>query len=62
LLRIAECYRALHNFDAAHGVYLRIMSEHPGLSEVESLARSNYARYVESALGAAAALEKTTTL
>lgn len=62
LLRIAECYAALHNFEAAHGVYLRIMTEHPGLPEAETLARANYARYIDTAAGAAAALEKTTTL
>ncbi len=62
MLRIAECYRALHNFEAAHGVYLRIMTEHPGVPEAETLARANYARYIETAMGAAAALEKTTTL
>ncbi|MBP2680143.1 MAG: hypothetical protein H6Q78_6 [Candidatus Krumholzibacteriota bacterium] len=62
MLRIAECYRGLHNFDAAHGVYLRIMTENPGLPEAEALARANYARYVESETGSAAALEKTTTL
>jgi hypothetical protein len=62
MLRIAECYGALHNFDAAHGVYLRIMTEHPGLPDVEHMARSNYARYIETAAGIPAALEKTTTL
>jgi tetratricopeptide (TPR) repeat protein len=62
MLRIAECYRALHNFEAAHGVYLRIMADHPGLPEAEVLARANYARYIETAAGAAPALEKTTIL
>jgi tetratricopeptide (TPR) repeat protein len=62
LLRIAECYRALHNFEAAHGMYLRIMTEHADLPEAEALARANYSRYIQTAMGAAAALEKTTTL
>jgi tetratricopeptide (TPR) repeat protein len=62
LLRIADCYRALHNFEAAHGVYLRIMSEYPGLSDVQSIAQSNYDKYIETAAGAALALEKTSNL
>ncbi len=62
LLRTAECYRGLHNFEAAHSVYLRIMSEYPGLSDVERIARANYDKYVETAAGTALALEKTTDL
>jgi len=62
LLRIADCYRALHNFEAAHSVYLRIMSEYPGLSDVQLIAQSNYDKYLEAAAGNALALEKTTIL
>jgi tetratricopeptide (TPR) repeat protein len=62
LLRIADCYRKLHNHEAAHGVYLRIMSDHPGDPAVEAVAKTNYSRYVEAAAGAAPALEKLTDL
>ena len=62
LLRIADCYRELHNYEAAHGVYLRVMSEHPGDSDTEAAARTNYAKYIEAAAGVAPTLEKLTNL
>jgi hypothetical protein len=62
LLRIAECYRRLHNFQAAHGIYLRVLSEFPGDPTAEAAARTNYAMYIESAAGAALTLEKLTNL
>lgn len=62
MLRIAESYRRLHNFEAAHGVYLRVLSEHPGDPEAEASAKANYAMYIEAAAGAAPILEKLTNL
>lgn len=62
MLLVAQCYKQLHNFEAAHGVYLRIMNEHPGDRGVEAAARANYTRYVEAAAGAALTLEKLTNL
>jgi hypothetical protein len=62
LLRIAECYRRLHNYEAAHSVYLRVLSEYPGDRAAEAAAKTNYAMYVEAAAGAAPALEKLTNL
>lgn len=61
-LRIAECYRELHNYEAAHGVYLRLMSERPGDADAEGAARMNYAKYMEAAAGAAPTLEKLSNL
>ncbi len=62
MLRIADCYRALHNFEAAHSVFLRILGDHPATPDVERMAKSNYARYIEAAAGAVTALEKVSTL
>jgi tetratricopeptide (TPR) repeat protein len=62
MLLIAQSYRGLHNFEAAHGVYLRIMSEHPGDGDIEIVARANYGRYIEAAAGAVPTLEKLTNL
>jgi tetratricopeptide (TPR) repeat protein len=62
MLRIADCYRALHNFEAAHSVFLRILGDNPGSPDVERMAKSNYARYIEAAAGAVTALEKESTL
>ncbi|MDH3216631.1 MAG: hypothetical protein OEN01_10100 [Candidatus Krumholzibacteria bacterium] len=62
LLRIAYSYRQLHRFDAAHSVYLRIMSEDPDSAEVERLARANYHRYLRSSTADNPVLEKVSTL
>jgi tetratricopeptide (TPR) repeat protein len=62
MLRIAQCYRELHNFEAAHSVFLRILGDHPGSEDVERMAKSNYARYIEAAAGAVPALEKVSTV
>ncbi len=62
LTRIAICYRALHNFEAAHSVFLRLLSEQPGAADVERMAESNYEQYLQSATGSAPALEKVSSI
>ena len=62
LLKIAYCYQALHQFDAAHSVYLRILSEDPDFADAERLARLNYGRYLAYLSGGVPVLEKVTLL
>jgi hypothetical protein len=62
MLRVAACYEAMFNFEAAHGVYLRIIGEHPGTSGIEHKATTNYEKYVQKIAGAAPILEKVTSL
>jgi len=61
-LLLAESYSQLHNYEAAHAVYLRMLSDHPADPIVELSAKANYAKYLGAAAGAAPALEKQTTL
>jgi len=60
LLRLANCYRALNRFDAAHSVYLRMMSEEEDFPKLEEIARSNYRQYVDQLAADAPVLEKIT--
>ena len=62
LTRIAVCYRALHNFEAAHSMFLRLLSEQPGSADVERMAEFNYEQYLQSVTGAAPTLEKVSSL
>jgi hypothetical protein len=48
MLKHAYCCQQLGQFDAAHGVYLKILSENPGFSEAEHMARVAYERHVAS--------------
>jgi len=60
LMRIAACYRQLNRFDAAHSVYLRMMSEDRDFLQLGELARNNYQDYVEQLAGDTPILEKVT--
>lgn len=62
LTSIATCYRALHNFEAAHSVFLRLLSEQPGAADIERMAESNYELYLQSVTGSAPSLEKVSSL
>jgi tetratricopeptide (TPR) repeat protein len=62
LLRIAECYQRLHNFEAAHSVFLRIMADHPDVEMAEHMAKVNYERYLRKICGEESVLEKITSL
>ena len=62
LSRIAACYRALQNFEAAHSVYLRLLSDNPAAAEIERMAACNYDDYLRSVTGCAPALEKVSSL
>ncbi|MEE9269240.1 MAG: hypothetical protein V3V49_03180, partial [Candidatus Krumholzibacteria bacterium] len=62
LLRTAQCYQKLNRFDAAHSVYLRIMSEEPDFEEIEEMAKRNYEKYLKEMAGEAPVLEKVTSL
>jgi hypothetical protein len=62
LLRIAECYQQLHNFEAAHSVYMRIMADHPDAEVAERMAKVNYERYLRRISGEEPVLEKITSL
>jgi tetratricopeptide (TPR) repeat protein len=62
LSRIAVCYRALQNFEAAHSVYLRLLSENPATADLEQTAACNYDEYLRSVTGSAPALEKISSL
>ncbi|MEJ2719583.1 MAG: hypothetical protein P8181_00400 [bacterium] len=62
LLRIATCYQRLHNHEAAHGVFLRIMADHPDEGDIETMARLNYEEYLRDLSGGSSTLEKTTSL
>lgn len=60
LMRLANCYRTLNRFDAAHGVYLRMMSEEEDFPKLEQIARNNYQQYVDQLADDALVLEKVT--
>jgi tetratricopeptide (TPR) repeat protein len=62
LLRIAECYQQLHNHEAAHSVFLRIIADYPDTGPVETMAKLNYEKYLRELSGEAPALEKITSL
>ena len=48
MLKHAYCYQQLSQFDAAHGVYLKILSENPDFAEAEHMAKVAYERHVAS--------------
>jgi tetratricopeptide (TPR) repeat protein len=48
MLKHAYCYQQLNQFDAAHGMYLKILSENPDFSEAEHMARVAYERHIAS--------------
>jgi hypothetical protein len=62
LLRIAECYQRTHNYEAAHSVFLRIISDHPEIVAAEKMAKLNYEKYLRAVSGGEPTLEKFTSL
>lgn len=62
LIKIADCYKSLNRFDAAHSVYLRLISENPDVESIEMMARQNYENYLRDLSGCAPVLERVTSV
>ncbi|UCG50576.1 MAG: hypothetical protein JSW58_10230 [Candidatus Latescibacterota bacterium] len=61
-LRMAECYQRMHNYEAAHSVFLRVVSDHPDIETIDKMAKLNYEKYLRAVSGEAPVLEKLTSL
>ncbi len=62
LIKLANCYRELHMYEAAQTTLLRLAGEWPGQDNVEKLIRRNYSDYLSELAEGAVTLEKSSRI
>jgi thioredoxin-like negative regulator of GroEL len=58
MIKMATCYRALKQFEAAHCVLINLMNDEPSDTQLVSLAKANYEDYLRERCEGALILEK----